>query len=156
MGGEVSLKLPFILGHVDDGTSISDDDDTKTESAIKKLPKNIEEECGQDDTDIITQLDSVHSNRNDGNDKDNKNNNNSDKHKKSGGSTDCMNTIFHDITDSENHCDTVQLEEKLRVTQIVDGHGTTVTVEKESMSSIITAQIHHHHTPASPEERADC
>lgn len=55
MGGEVSLKLPFILGHVDDGNN--DIDNRKSESSTKlsdcmrtRTPTEIvEEECGHDD-----------------------------------------------------------------------------------------------------------
>lgn len=55
MGGEVSLKLPFILGHVDDGTDDTTDnrksEGTKLSDCMRsRTPTEIvEEECGQDD-----------------------------------------------------------------------------------------------------------
>lgn len=53
MGGEVSLKLPFILGHLDDEIESDDDkmDNTKLTNYLRsKTPTEIvEEECGQDD-----------------------------------------------------------------------------------------------------------
>lgn len=132
MGGEVSLKLPFILGHVDDVNN--DTDNRKSESSTKlsdcmrsRTPTEIvEEEYGQDEMNETKNT------------------------------TDDIN----DNSCNENanqHSDTIQLEEKLRFSHINTNVNTNNihptndadfeeddddAANNENCHNIITAQIH--------------
>lgn len=148
MGGEVSLKLPFILGHVDDGSN--DTKNRKSESSTKlsdcmrsRTPTEIvEEEYGQDEMNETKDTpDDIN---------DNSCNENANQYKS----------------------DTIQLEEQLRFSHI----NTTVNTNNihpindadfeeddddaannESCHNIITAQIHTESQPnQSIEQVTDC
>lgn len=128
MGGEVSLKLPFILGHVDDG---NDTDNRKNNSPKindcmrSRTPSEIvEEEYGQDEI----RMDDVKKTRNDSDD---------------------------NCNEDANECDTIQLEEQLRYSHINSNSILTTNdadfddddddddAADECCQNIITAQVHH-------------
>lgn len=162
MGGEVSLKLPFILGHVDDGINDTTDN-RKSESTTKlsdcmrsRTPTEIvEEECGQDDMNETKQP--PHDDINDNSCNENAN----------------------------QFSDTIKLEKQLRFAHITTNannnkaneiHETTVTAttiandanfedeeddddvaNSESCHNIITAQIHTESQPnQSTKQVTDC
>lgn len=156
MGGEVSLKLPFILGHVDDGLNATNDtkstDDKSDACGGSKSPTDIyEEECGQDD----------------------------------GGEADESKCLEVDSNASTNQCDTIQLDKQLNVSLLKGNNNNDKCMSRnqfgnygdgdednnddddddndddddddsnhETFPNVITAQIHHdnplHTTPASP------
>lgn len=159
MGGEVSLKLPFILGHVDDD---DDDADKLDGQPVSSIPHNttqiIEEECGQDEGNCLSplvqeQLDSrvvtllSTPNKKDGQSK-----------------NDCDNIVSFENDDTD---EAVVIENKLKITHMastsgdnasdtetIDNHDHHIVVETDENSvNIITAQIHHH--PPN-EEQTDC
>lgn len=147
MGGEVSLKLPFILGHVDDGNS--DTDNRKSESSTKlsdcmrsRTPTEIvEEECGQDE---MNEPKETHDDINDNSCNENAN----------------------------QYSDTIQLEEQLRYSHInANTNPNNVhtandadfeededdAATNKSCHNIITAQIHTESQPnQSTEQVTDC
>lgn len=152
MGGEVSLKLPFILGHVDDSyvSDIPRHPTTKISDCIRsKTPTEIvEEECGHDD---ITM-----------NDDDIDNNDKEPQHA----------NIDNTCNVNANQCDTIQLEEQLRFAHInantsannihtandvTDFDDEDDDAAKDTCHNIITAQIHHEsHPNQSTEQITDC
>lgn len=152
MGGEVSLKLPFILGHVDDSyiPDISRHPATKISDCIRsKTPTEIvEEECGHDDIAMNEDdNDDVH------NDKEPHTN------------------IDDSCNVNANQCDTIQLEEQLRFAHINANPNTNnihtandVTdfdddddADNDTCHNIITAQIHHEsQSNQSTEQITDC
>lgn len=153
MGGEVSLKLPFILGHVDD----SDDDEAdKLDKALaprQGAANIIEEECGHEEgganilSALLQQCPTQHDvetlatpSKNAG-------------HLKNGSRANSEN-----IVSFENDPDDADaLENKLKSTHVA----TTSDVDtepdggsNEHTINVITAQIHHHQPPN--EEPTDC
>lgn len=129
MGGEVSLKLPFILGHVDDGSDASNQksDGSKISECMRsRTPSEIvEEECGQDEVGL------------------------SDDRKSH---TD----IDDNCNENSNEFDTNQLEEQLRFAHINSNSILTNDADfdddddddddgaaDESCQNVITAQVHH-------------
>lgn len=128
MGGEVSLKLPFILGHVDDGnvTDNRKNNSPKINDCMRsRTPSEIvEEEYGQDEI----RMDDVKKTHNDSDD---------------------------NCNEDANECDTIQLEEQLRYSHINSNSILTTNdadfddddddddVADESCQNIITAQVHH-------------
>lgn len=144
MGGEVSLKLPFILGHVDDGNN--DADNRKSESSTKlsdcmrsRTPTEIvEEECGQDE---MNEAKDTSDDINDNSCNENAN----------------------------QYSDTIQLEEQLRFSHINANANTNNihpadfeeddddAANNENCHNIITAQIHTESQPnQSIEQVTDC
>lgn len=144
MGGEVSLKLPFILGHVDDTylmESLKSDCSKLSDCIRSKAPTEIvEEECGHDDLGM----------------------HDDEKH--------CQNDIDDSRNENSNQCDTIQLEEQLRFTHISattknvltrhdanfddddddiddDDDNENNATTNEACHNIITAQIHHESQP---------
>lgn len=139
MGGEVSLKLPFILGHVDDGSHTDNrkNDGTKiTDCMRSRTPSEIlEEEYGLEDEIAMSDVKDLH-NDNDGN-----------------------------CNENTNQCDTIQLERQLRFSHINSNNCLTLGLNTndanfdgdddhdddddddgaadESCQNIITAQVHH-------------
>lgn len=141
MGGEVSLKLPFILGHVDDANDTDNrkiDSSKFTDCMRSRTPTEIvEEECGHDEiglNDIKETNDSIDNN----------------------------------CTENANQCDTIQLEEQLRFSHINvnannNNHNTDFedddedAANNESCHNIITAQVHTENQPnKSTEQITDC
>lgn len=142
MGGEVSLKLPFILGHVDD-SYVADslrNPSTKLSDCIRsKTPTEIvEEECGADDIGMSEDDKEPH----------------------------------HNIDDScnvnANQCDTIQLEQQLRFSHLHANTNNILTTndadfddeddaDNDGCQNIITAQIHNETQPNQSTERiTDC
>lgn len=150
MGGEVALKLPFILGHVDDedvtdnrkneSTKISDGRRSRTPTEI--VGEIVEEECGQDemlhDPKEHTQL-----------------------------------NINDNCNEIANQCDTIQLEKQLRFSHLnTNANNSNVAANFEDEDdddddndaannkcchNIITAQIHTESQPNQSTERiTDC
>lgn len=164
MGGEVSLKLPFILGHVDDACitmeKLKNDGTTKLSDCIRsKTPTEIvEEECGADDINDVV--------------KKSQNDSDEDEHHQ------------HHIYNATNPCDTIQLEEQLRFSHLninannniksanpnnFDGNDDDADDDDDEhdnlhgnngaiVNNVITAQIHHenqsHQQPT--EQVTDC
>lgn len=157
MGGEVSLKLPFILGHVDDG------DADKLDSALAPhqhaASKIIEEECGQDECGGNTLLLQDHSQlHEDGA---------LTTPSKNGGLLKSGSRMkSENIVSFEN--DPVAFGDKLKISHTTmanvadagdidddDRHGAgSGDGNDEHAVNIITAQIHHHQPPN--EEQTDC
>lgn len=141
MGGEVSLKLPFILGHVDDsyvpdtlrthGSKISECIRSRTPTEI------VEEECGQEEIGMNDDKASQHD-------------------------------IDDSSNVNANQCDTIQLEEQLRFSHINANTNHIHTANyadfddeddaaNDACHNIITAQIHHQTQPnQSNEQVTDC
>lgn len=173
MGGELSLKLPFILGHVDDASITIDnklmknDGTTKLSDCIRsKTPTEIvEEECGADDINddvVVTKS---------------QNDNDEDEH---------HNQQQHTF-DATKQCDTIQLEEQLRFSHLnvsvnnkvntanpnnpnFDDHDDGADDDDDDddenlhgsdadiINNVITAQIHHENqsNQQSTEQVTDC
>lgn len=176
MGGEVSLKLPFILGHVDDDDPEADKmDKTITSNAATQI---IEEECYQDEcggplSPLLkdqTSIDTVHTDprtpcktcaTSGGGD--------------DGSGCDCgaadndagrtKSTMNVDVIVESDQFRGAPLDETLEVTQI-ENATTNIDINKsdketqdgdggaQHICNIITAQIHHHQAPN--EEPTDC
>lgn len=162
MGGEVSLKLPFILGHVDDSNGVDNQriDTTKiTDCMRSKTPTEIvEEECGHDEIGI-NESKPTHDDGNDDNDSDDDDHHHHHHH---------IDDRCNEKNESANQCDTIQLEQQLRFSHINVNTNNALTANdadyededdaaNESCHNIITAQIHHESQPnQSAEQVTDC
>lgn len=138
MGGEVSLKLPFILGHVDDGNAADNhkNDSLKVSDCMRsRTPSEIvEEECGHDDIAMNDMKETP-------------------------------DDIDNSCNENANQCDTIQLEKQLRFSHInANANNGPVTgfeddddaANAESCHNIITAQIHTENQNQSNEQVTDC
>lgn len=141
MGGELSLKLPFILGHVDDGNDINyrKSESSKIVDCIRsRTPTEIvEEECCQKE---INEMKCTHD------------------------------EIDDNCNKTAKQCDTIQLEEQLRFFHINSNAANNISMINdpnfedednatniESCHNIITAQIHTENQPnQTTEPVTDC
>lgn len=152
MGGEVSLKLPFILGYVDDdSTNISNNDDTDQKTNETKLiepnASNVDEVVGtQCESGVaatkIENLITVVTNQKETNPLPEQ------KHRTT------TNEAFDDIVAATTHDDTSlagKLKEKI---QFTDDMGSQDIEDNGKLPNLVTAQIHHQLSEQSNEEIA--
>lgn len=141
MGGEVSLKLPFILGHVDD----SDPNAPPTDNALTShcSTKIIEEECGPDDggplSPLLKEQSSVDA---------------PVTPNKTSTLSGQVNGKSADVISEGDSIDPLEFDEKLKVTCVQDVEADEKDADDEATINVITAQIHHHNPPN--EEPTDC
>lgn len=133
MGGEVSLKLPFILGHVDD---LDPEVDNSKALLSHTTTKIIEEECGQEDgvgpqspflkeqPSMDSQPEGISSAISGGS-----------------GNQNGKSDVNVDVIVEANPFDTDQLADQFKIARLRDGDEDA---EPEQSANIITAQIHHH------------
>lgn len=153
MGGELALKLPFILGHVDDGCCETDtsrlgrSECSKISDCMRSRTSNeiVEEDCGQDE--MLSEV------------------------------KETQNVIHDNCNENANQCGTIQLEKQLRFCHLNanenpnnivnttdddadcdDENEDDNDVNNEGCHNIITAQIHTESQPnqQSTEQVTDC
>lgn len=124
MGGEVSLKLPFILGHVDDDSDNEISSKTTTTKHDTPKPNENRDLCDADkiDEEEFPSLEPR-------------------------GSVDEVVKVFvHDqnvsLDDDDEQCDSNEIEEKFRNAKLMESHKALTEEEDLNVSNVVTAQIH--------------
>lgn len=144
MGGEVSLKLPFILGHVDDEECTGNalvKSDTQSCNALQSTRCEIKPGADVTTVDIDKNPIAIEQSNNklealpalD----------------RARGSNDIIKVSVHENSIDEQS-DSKQIEEKFRSAKLVESHTVMTEEEDVTICNVITAQIHHHQQQLKP------